>query len=177
MHIRSLLSGVIALSSAALLVGCGSTTSGEATGGASAPSASSSPTPAGLTQAPDEPVSCGVIPPKQSLPTTPLPTVDPGGDFAPEVVWRKDELIVTAFGSSSCPPVAQGAVVVDSRTVAISFEGPPKQACTDDFAPHDSRIPAPSGDIDVESDVYATFDLEVAARQLIPVQLVHPEVD
>ncbi|MGI8434179.1 MAG: hypothetical protein ACR2LE_05505 [Nocardioidaceae bacterium] len=47
-------------------------------------------------------------------------------------------------------------------------------ACTDDFAPHRSRILAPSGGIDFDHDVYAAFDLDGAARQLIPVRLRHP---
>lgn len=174
MKSRSRWPQAVALSGVVLLFGCGTQTGDDDAAGAPA---SASPTSNRSTTAPDEPVSKGVIPPKKPPPKKPLPPVDPGDEFTPSVVWRQDELIVTAFGSSSCPPVARGAVVVDPHTVAISFEAPPKQACTDDFAPHDSRIPAPSGDIDVASDVYATFDLDVAARQMIPVQLVHPEVD
>lgn len=97
------------------------------------------------------------------------------GDFSPEVVWQGDELIVTAFGSSLCQPVAQSAEAVDSHTVVVSFESRPKGvACTDDFARHRTMIPAPTGGIDLSGDVYATFAVDGAARQLIPVQLSHP---
>ncbi len=48
------------------------------------------------------------------------------------------------------------------------------QACTDDYAPHRTRIPAPAGDIDLGSDVYATFELAGAPLQRIPVELFHP---
>ncbi|MEJ7741464.1 MAG: hypothetical protein WKF73_02275 [Nocardioidaceae bacterium] len=41
-------------------------------------------------------------------------------------------------------------------------------------APTRSRIPAPTGGIDLAGDVYAVFALAGAPRQLIPVHLVHP---
>lgn len=101
------------------------------------------------------------------------------GEFAPEVVWKGDQLIVTAFGSGTCKPVATEAVVSDTHTVLVRFDEPganPGQACTDDYAPNRSRIPAPTGDIDLASDVYAVFELAGASRQLIPVQLVSPNL-
>ncbi len=85
-------------------------------------------------------------------------------------------LVLTAFGSSMCPPVANSADVADSHTIVVRFDPPGEQACTDDFGPSRSRISAPSGDIDLDSEVFAYFDLEGAPLQLIPVQLVHPVV-
>lgn len=168
-------SRVAALSSVALLLGCGSqtTTTKSQPSGGDAAQASGSPSPAspGLTQAPDKPVSTVVVPPRK-----PLPTVRPGA-FAPSVVWKRDVLVVTAFGSGTCQPIAKAAAGVDRHTVVVSFvDRPADVACTDDYAPRRSRIAAPTGDIDVSSDVYATFDLEGAPRQLIPVRLVNPVV-
>ncbi len=84
-------------------------------------------------------------------------------------------LIVTAFGSSGCRPIAEEAVIADRHTLVVSFvERPEGIACTDDYAPSRSRIDAPTGDIDVSRDVYARFELEGAPQQLIPVELLSP---
>jgi len=175
MRTRSLLLRTAALSGVALILGCGSQTSGgnQTSGGDTAPASSSpSPTTPGLTEAPEKPVSTVVLPPRK-----PLPTVTPG-DFAPSVVWKGDMLIVTAYGSSMCPPMADEAIAIDRHTIVVSFDKRSANiACTDDYGPSISRIDAPSGDIDVSRDVFATFGLGGAPRQLIPVRLVHPVVN
>jgi hypothetical protein len=151
------------------LVGCGTQTSGGDAAGAPTPSDSTTPS---LTVVPDKPVKTVLLPPppRKTLPVRP-------GQFSPEVVWRGDTLLVTAFGSSTCRPVATDAVTADQHTIVVVFADPssrPGQACTDDYAPHLSRIPAPTGAVDFTDDVYAMFELEGAPRQLIPVQLDHP---
>jgi len=170
MRTQSLVSRGAALLSVALLAGCGSqTNAGDQGSGedvAQSSTRSSSPSP-GLTKAPDKPVDRVIVPPKKPRPVTP-------GDFAPSVVWKKDMLIVTAFGSSTCRPVADEAAAADQDTVVVSFvERPAGIACTDDYGPTTSRIAAPLG-IDLSGDVFATFELEGAPRQLIPVELLNP---
>ena len=150
-----------------LLVGCGTQTSG---GDAARASTSSDTTTPSLTVVPDKPVKTVLLPPRKTLPVRP-------GQFSPEVVWRGDTLLVTAFGSSTCRPVATDAVTADQHTIVVVFADPssrPGQACTDDYGPHLSRIPAPTGAVDFTDDVYATFELEGAPHRLIPVQLDHP---
>ncbi len=171
MKSQRMLSGVAALGGLVLLLGCGTQTSGRAAADApTSPSQTSrSPASPGLTAAPDKPTTGTVITPplkgKRVLP----------GDFAPEVVWRHDRLIVTAYGSSTCRPVADAAAVSGQHTIVVTFGSPPNGvACTDDYGPTRSRIPAPSGDIDLDSKVYAAFDLEGTPPQPIPVQLVNP---
>lgn len=152
-----------------LLLGCGASASnGDA---ASTPNPKTSPS--SLLQRPPpeptKPTSTFVAPP-----LTPWPTAAPG-DFTAQVVWQGDQLVVTAFGSSLCRPVARSVAAVDAHTLLVTFDiRPANVGCTDDFAPHRSRLPAPNGGIDLESDVYAAFNLDGAARQLIPVQLRHP---
>lgn len=164
MKVRSLLPPSAVLLGVALLLGCGS----QAPGGAAARPPTSSPTSAGLTDAPDKPVGTFVLPPRKRAPIRP-------GDFTPKVVWKQDMLLVTAFGSSTCRPVADEAVAADQHTIVVTFRHPAAGvACTDDYGPTRSRIPAPAGDIALDSDVYAAFDLEGTAPRLIPVRLVNP---
>lgn len=160
------LSHVMALSAVTAVFGCGAQTRDDAAG--VTPSDTSSPTSPGLTEPPKKPSDGTVTPPRKPIP------VKPGDEFAPTVVWTQDELMVTAYGSSTCRPVATGAAVVEPQMLLISFQGPPEQACTDDYAPHLSRLPAPAGDVDLQRRVYAVFDLEGAQRRLIEVSLVHP---
>ncbi len=74
--------------------------------------------------------------------------------------------------------VEDEAVAIDRHTIVVSFDMRSANiACTDDYGPSISRIDAPTGDIDLDSDVFATFGLSGAPRQLIPVRLVHPVVN
>lgn len=158
---------ILALSGAALaLVGCGSRSSGGDAGAAETPATSAEPT--ADVAPPDKPVSTTL------LPSPNLPVVR--GQFSPEVVWRGDTLIVTAFGSSLCQPVAKDAAAGDTQTVVVTFNDPTAQgqACTDDYAPNRSKIPAPDGGIDVTDRVYAVFELPGAPLQRVQVQLLHP---
>ncbi len=159
------------LSGLVLLLGCGSQTSGGDAAGAAASvsqTSSSSPTSPVLTAVPDKGTGTVIVPPRKGKPVAP-------GDFAPEVVWKQDMLIVTAYGSSTCRPVAEEAVAMDEQTILLTFgDRPDNVACTDDYGPTRSRVPAPSGAVDLNGDVYATFDLEGTPQQLIPVQLIDP---
>ncbi|MGI8887652.1 MAG: hypothetical protein ACR2GB_01570 [Nocardioidaceae bacterium] len=169
MKSQRMLSGVAALGGLVLLLGCGTQTSAGDPGQApakSSPTSPDSPKSPGLTAAPPKPTV--TVPPGTGKPVKP-------GDFAPEVIWQRDQLIVTAFGSSTCRPTADEAVVADSHTIVVRFgERSKDQLCTDDYGPTRSRIPAPAGDIDLDSDVFATFELEGTPSQLIPVELVNP---
>ena len=165
MTITRVLASAIIVPAVSLLSGCGEATR-DGEGGAAAPAASqSSP---GLTEAPGKPVGGTYTPPRKPIP------VDPTDPFSPSVLWEGDALIVTAFGSSSCPPVATGATVADDQLLLISFADPPEQACTDDYAPSVSRIAAPEEDIDVQGEVSAVYDLVGAERWLIDVRLRSP---
>jgi hypothetical protein len=156
-----MLSRAAGLSAVLVLVGCGAQVSN---GGADA-----TPSSPGVSSAPTKPTSTFVAPP-----LSPWPTASPGA-FEAQVVWQRDELVVTAFGSSLCQPVARSAVAVDEHTVVVVFAARADDvACTDDFAPHRSRVAAPAGGIDLSGDVYAAFNLDGAARQLVPIQLRHP---
>lgn len=181
MKAQRILSGLApALGGLILLSGCGSQTSGG--DAAEAPTLSSQSSPSSTS--PSSPSSTSPSSPR--LTAAPDKTtgtlLPPGwgkrvklGDFAPRVVWVRDELIVTAFGSSTCRPVADEAVVADQHNVVVRFGDWSKdQLCTDDYGPTRSRIPAPVGDIDLDSEVFATFDLEGSPPQLVPVQLVNP---
>lgn len=169
MESRQQVARTVALVAMLLMVGCGTSTANGGAAPTTSRSVSISPTAPVPITAPTSPLSTGVLPPRAHWPTmTP-------GDFTPEVVWHGSELIVTAFGSRQCQPVPRSAAAADSHTVVVTFESRPKGvACTDDFAPHVSRLPAPAGGIDLNSDVYAAFDLAGAPQQLIPVQLDHP---
>lgn len=173
MKAQRMLPGVAALGGLILLLGCGSQTSGrDAAEAPTSPSQSSpspsSPTSPRLTVEPDKTTGTVLTPPPPGRPVRP-------GDWDGEVVWKHDMLIVTAFGSSICRPVPEEAVAADRHTILLIFgDWPDDVACTDDFAPTRSRIPAPSGDIDLNGDVYALFDLETARSQRMPVELVNP---
>lgn len=165
MTTKSIPTAVVTVSGLLLLLGCGSQISGGAAAEAPTSQAQSSP---GLTRAPDKPVGTVLPPPRKQGPVKP-------GDFAPKVVWKHDTLIVTAFGSSTCRPVADEAVAYDEHTLVVRFGGPPDGvACTDDYGPTRSRIPAPTDGIDLDSKVYAAFELEGTPPGLIPVRLIHP---
>ena len=166
MRIGRLLCQGVAISAVTVVIGCGTQPRDDAA--PEAPLETSSPTTPGLTEPPDRPSDGAVTPPGEPIP------VRPGEEFAPTVEWKEDELLVTAFGSSTCRPVATGAAVVESQLLLISFQDPPEQACTDDYAPHLTRLPAPSGDVDLQRRVYAVFDLEGAQRRLVEVSLVNP---
>lgn len=168
MTIRRVMAWVMALAAVSMLSGCGEATRDGASG--TSPSAASQ-RPPGLTEPPGKP-SDGT----QTPPTKPIPA-DPSDPFSPTVVWKGSTLIVTAFGSSSCPPVATGATVVKEQLLLISFRAPSEQACTDDYAASVSRIAAPEGDIDVQRKVSAVYDLEGAPRWLVDVRLSRPQQD
>ena len=171
MTIRSIPSAVGTLLGLGVLLGCGSQPSGgDAAQATASPSqtSSSSPRSSGLTAAPDKPTGTVLTPPPPGTPVRP-------GDWGGEVVWKHDMLIVTAYGSSTCRPVAEEAVAADRHTILLVFgDWPDDVACTDDYGPTRSRIPAPGGDIDLTGDVYAMFDLETAPGQRIPVEMVNP---
>lgn len=164
MRIGRLLSHVMALSAVTVVLGCGTQPPDDAA--PEDPSDASSPTPPRLTEPPNKPSD-------ETPPGKPIP-VRPGDEFAPTVVWKHDELIVTAYGSGTCRPVATGAAVVEPQMLLISFQDPPEQACTDDYAPHQSRLPAPAGDVDLQRRVHAVLNLEGAPQWLIKVQLMRP---
>ncbi len=168
MTTRSLKTCAAALGAAALLLGCGSQVSGGTAAG-QAPT-SPGPTQPDLTQATHKPVGAVIPSPRRTPPVA-------SGQSLPSVVWKGDMLLVTTFGSSLCQPVAESAAVVDLHTLVLRFGDPPDRRgipCTDHFVPSLSRIPAPSGDVDLNADVYATFDVEGAPRKPILVELVHP---
>ena len=158
------MASVIGFTAVSMLAGCGDVTDGAS---ATSPPAAAQTSP-GLTEPPDKPVGGTITPPRKPIP------VESGDPFAPTVVWKGDTLIVKAFGSSSCPPVATGAAVVEPQVVLISFEDPPEQACTDDYGASVSRIAAPEGDIDVQRKVSAMYDLVGAERWLIGVRMQRP---
>jgi hypothetical protein len=152
-----------------LLLGCGAQVS---SGGSAGPSPRTSPSAlsSGTTAPPTKPPSSFVLPP-----LSPWPTASPG-QFSAQVIWQGDSLVVTAFGSSMCRPEARSAVAAGKHIIVVNFVPRARNvACTDDFAPHRSRLSAPSGGIDLNGAVYAAFNLDGAAHQLIPVQLRHPQ--
>jgi hypothetical protein len=159
------MASVIVFSAVNMLAGCGDGTRDNASATTSSAAAH---TPPSLIAPPDKPVGGTITPPRKPV------LVESGDPFAPIVVWRGDMLIVTAFGSSSCPPVATGALVVEPQVLLIHFEDPPEQACTDDYGASVSRIAAPEGDIDVERRVSAMYDLAGAERWLIRVRMQRP---
>ena len=163
MTVGRVVASTIIVPTLSLLTGCGQATRD---GAGEAAASAASPTSFGLTEAPGKPVGGTYTPPRRPIP------VDPDDPFSPSVVWEGDTLIVTAFGSSSCPPVATGATVAGDQLLLISFADPPEQACTDDYAPSVSRIAAPEGDIDVQREVGAVYDLVGAERWLIDVRRV-----
>lgn len=174
MKAQRMSSGVAALGGLILLSGCGTSAGdGDAAEAPSSPSQTSpaaptSPSSPRLTAAPDKPTGTVLTPPPPGPPVRP-------GDWDGEVVWKHDMLIVTAFGSSTCRPVPEEAVAADRHTVLLIFgDFPDQAACTDDYGPTRSRVPAPSGDIDLNGDVYAMFSLETSRGQRLPVELVNP---
>ncbi len=148
------------------IVGCGGQSSGTPVAATSPPQTSSAVP--GDTGSSGRPTRTVVAPSGSGT------TVVPDG-FAPRVVWKGDMLIVTAFGSSTCPPLAQVATVVDRQTIRVAFGGTERGVpCTDDFGPSRSRVAAPSGGIDLEDDVHALFETGGSPRKPIPVRLVDP---
>lgn len=109
-------------------------------------------------------------------------TVRPGGDssptlpgdFEPSVVWKGNRLRVTAFGSSSCPPVASAARVVSAHSIAIRFEPVAGVPCTDDYGAQVSRIAAPVGAEDLSRRVVATLELVGAPAERVRVTFAAP---
>lgn len=158
MGLNRVLAWVLALSTVAVVQACGSEPR----------DVRSSPSPARptLTQPPDKQPVDTVAPPRKLI------RVKPGDPFAPTVVWKRDRLVVTAYGSSSCPPVATGAGIIGPQLLRITFQGPPEQECTADYAPQLSRIAAPTQQVDLDRKVYAVYDLQGLQRLAIRVRLV-----
>ncbi len=166
MKSRRVTASVTVLAAASVLSGCGDATRDSLD--VAHPSTAEQGSP-GLTEPPGKQVS-GIF----KLPRK-LTPVDPGDPFSPTVVWKGSILIVTAFGSSSCPPLAAHATVIAEQLLLIDFTDPPEQACTDDYAASVSRIPAPEGEVEVQREISAVYDLEGAQRSLIAVRLIRPE--
>jgi hypothetical protein len=162
MGLNRVLACMLALSAVAVVQACGSEPR----------DVRSSPSPARptLTQPPDKQPVDPVAPPRKLI------RVKPGDPFAPTVVWKRDELVVTAYGSSSCPPVATGAGILGPQLLRITFQEPPAQECTADYAPRLSRIAAPTQHLDLDRKVDAVFDLEGLQRLAIRVRLVDPAI-
>jgi len=74
------------------------------------------------------------------------PDVEPA-EGEPRVRLDGDDLVVVAFGSSSCPPKARSVQVraADTWVVDVTPKKSTGQACTMDFVPTRSRIAAPTG--------------------------------
>ncbi len=97
---------------------------------------------------PDKPIGTDV--PPDDVPS------GPAKPMRPKVVWKGATLVVTAFGSSSCPPVASQASATSAHRLRIILQQPPDdQPCTDDYGPHRSRVASPSSGIDLGSPVTA----------------------
>lgn len=74
-----------------------------------------------------------------------------GGRFGPMVQWaRPDMLVLTTFGSSSCPDLVEELSVRDDRIQQVVLADPMAThgACTADLAPRQLQVPVLDGALD-----------------------------
>jgi hypothetical protein len=93
-----------------------------------------------------DPATYPIVPRVQGDPTQPRPT-DPTPDFSTRAELVNEETVVlTQYGSSSCPPrVTDAFVVSDERAVwiEVSIEEHEGRMCTADMGPHITEFPLP----------------------------------
>lgn len=156
----------VAFVAAASLTSCGS----KALDPGARPMHPSTSLPAVGRASPSKPVKTVITAPPTRIHQRP-------GQFSPTVVWRGARLIVTAYGSSTCPLVAAAAVVPLRNRISVVLQRQTREhACTADYAPHRSDVPAPHSDIDLARDVYASLDAVGLQGRWVKVELVHPRL-
>lgn len=95
-------------------------------------------------------------------PASPDATGDDSGpfDISPQISWIDGghALVVTTYGSSSCPPVLSD-VTADGQLLSVTLGPSEQKACTADLAPRGTYVAAPEG-LDPATVVKVTIDLE-----------------
>ncbi|KQO97513.1 hypothetical protein [Leifsonia sp. Leaf264] len=85
----------------------------------------------------------------------------PGGaDLEPFASWldHGDQIALTLYGSSGCPPVGESMRVRSSNSLVVELVPiAPDKACTADYAPHTTVFATPS-DVTTTSDVSILVD-------------------
>ena len=83
-----------------------------------------------------------------------------GSELQPFASWLDggEQIALTLYGSSGCPPVGDTMRVASSNSLVVSVVPiPPDQACTADYAPHTTVFATPD-DVTTSSDVSIRVD-------------------
>lgn len=100
--------------------------------------------------------------PEASSQPTPAPNAaDPGAiALTPRADWIDGghALVVTTYGSSSCPPVLTEASA-DGQHITVTLGPSEQKMCTADLAPRATYVPAPDG-VDAATKTTVTIDLQ-----------------
>lgn len=93
-----------------------------------------------------DPATYPIVPRIQGDPTQPRPTDQTPDHSTRAELVHDDTVVLTQYGSSSCPPrVTDAFVVADEETtwIEVTIEDHEGQVCTMDMGPHITEFPLP----------------------------------